>query len=394
MRIVHCADVHIGKDFGLIKTESHRRKSEILQGFISFIDYCIETDTDVLLIAGDLFDNDNVSHSMISQVKEEMKKAKDMDIYIVAGNHDPYITAGMYRGNWPENVHIFKDKPEVITRRDKGYRVWGCSFAGSYVNEGILSNADMSFLKMDDELINLGVLHGQLVGGFGESVYNPITDEDIKKSNLDYLALGHVHKSNGILRQGKTFYSYCGTMEGQGFDEDGIKGFYEGEITKEEFKLSRCNLRFASLSYRRYYHVNADITGAADINKMISIIKDRIENVDDELTERNLYKVNLTGTLDEDVTFSVRDIENRLGRLYYFVSVVNNTKIKADYARLSVQNSLKGMFVRKMLSKIENNSKKENDYDEPDDLYMKALEYGLRAFSNEVIIDEDNKDIY
>ena len=83
-----------------------------------------------------------------SSIESIMKKAKDMDIYIVAGNHDPYITAGMYRGNWPENVHIFKDKPEVITRRDKGYRVWGCSFAGSYVNEGILSNADMSFLKM------------------------------------------------------------------------------------------------------------------------------------------------------------------------------------------------------------------------------------------------------
>ena len=86
--------------------------------------------------------------------------------------------------------------------------------------------------------------------------YNQISESDIAKSNLDYLALGHIHTFSGVKKAGRTFYAYPGCIEGRGFDETGEKGFIAGTVYK-----GKCDLRFVPAGGRQYHIERIDLTG-------------------------------------------------------------------------------------------------------------------------------------
>ena len=58
IKIVHCADVHIGASFGRLPSAlSSVRAEEQRRAFSDMIDFCKEKQVDALLICGDLIDN-------------------------------------------------------------------------------------------------------------------------------------------------------------------------------------------------------------------------------------------------------------------------------------------------------------------------------------------------
>lgn len=389
MRIVHCADVHIGMEFSLNRMKSKSRKAEIVQGFLRIVEYCRSHEADVLLIAGDLFDNENIDASVEEQIKQALGSIPQVDVYIAPGNHDPLTASSPYSGEgWSENVVIFNAKPRIIERPDRGYRIWGCGFESCFMENRLLMGVRMP----KDELINLGIVHGQLVGRSGSSIYNAITDSDIEKSGFDYLALGHVHKQTGINRIGNTFFAYPGTPEGQGFDEDGIKGFYTGEISKKLLARNELIMEYVSLSMRRFYHVNVDVTGTDSRQEVLDRIEAAFEDtVKDDITvavevdnriENNLYKLMLNGEVEERSFISVEELSARLAMQLYYIKIKDDTTLLVDYEALAGENSLKGIYVAKMLDNIR---MKEQTGDEAGvKLYKKALELGIRAFDGEV----------
>lgn len=394
MKFVHCADVHIGMEFALNRLRSRQRKAEILQSFLRVIDYCRDEEVDILLIAGDLFDSEKVEAAVVEQIKEAFAGIPGTDIYIAPGNHDPYTLTSPYRQEgWSANVTIFSGTPQVLERRDKGYRIWGCGFENCYVTDRLL----MGVWLPKDELINIGILHGQLVGKSGRSEYNAITDEDIEKSGIDYLALGHVHKQTRVQRIGGTLFAYSGTIEGQGFDEDGIKGFYTGELSKQQLLRHELITEYVSTSRRRYYHVSVDITQARSRSEVVDMICRAAQSVAEDdafcvlLTENraedNLYKITLIGDVCEEAAASVEELSARLAGKFYYIKVRDNSRLLIDYEELAKENSLKGMYTARMLDGIR--TQKQAGSDRGVQLYTKALELGIRAFDGEVGVDEN-----
>lgn len=394
MKFVHCADVHIGMEFALNRLRSRQRKAEILQSFLRIVEYCRDEEVDILLIAGDLFDSENVEEAVVQQIKDAFSTIPATDIYIAPGNHDPYTITSPYRQDgWSGNVTIFGGTPRVIENREKGYRIWGCGFESCYVTDRLL----MGVRLPKDELINIGILHGQLVGKSGKSEYNAITDEDIEKSGIDYLALGHVHKQTRVQRIGDTLYAYSGTIEGQGFDEDGIKGFYTGELSKLLLGRHELITEYVSTSRRRYYHVNVDVSGAADRAEVVDRICRAAQSVteDDAFTvllsenrvEDNLYKITLIGDIDEEAAVSVEELSAQLSGKFFYIKIRDNTRLLLDYEELAKENSLKGMYTARMLDGIRAQEQAGNEKGAR--LYRKALELGIRAFDGEVGVDEN-----
>ncbi|NLB19606.1 MAG: hypothetical protein GX829_01910, partial [Clostridium sp.] len=72
------------------------------------------------------------------------------------------------------------------------------------------------------------------------------------------------------------------------------------------------------------------------------------------------------------------------------VKLREETRIDLNIEALSEESSLKGIFVKKMLEKIEEekNSQKMNNSHEIEKL-EKALDYGLRAFDGKVKLNVD-----
>ena len=105
---------------------------------------------------------------------------------------------------------------------------------------------NMEFFNFNSNNFNIVVLHGQ------EANYSDKKDKaeiinlkELKNKNIDYLALGHIHKYKLEKLDNRGIYCYSGCLEGRGFDECGDKGFVLLEI--EENKI---NTKFIKNSIR------------------------------------------------------------------------------------------------------------------------------------------------
>ncbi len=378
IKIIHCADVHLGMEFVGIKNKSRSRQAELKKTFLNIISMCKYESVDLLLIAGDLFDGAHTSSEDLEDIIREFAQIKDTRVFISPGNHDYLNTNSMYRiCDWPENVFIFQGYMEEVEVPELGVRVYGAGFQTQYVNSGLLSG----FKVKDHRMINIGVLHGDLVGRYGTSNYNPITEDEIEFSELDYLALGHIHKQTEILIKGNTRYAYSGSPEGHGFDEMGIKGVYLGTISQ-----SQCNLKYYPTCKRRYEIVEVDISQGEYTAQISEQIKKELQFKFGEMYQENIYKIKLKGEMDSEVYFKLEDLYTYLEDFYY-IRLYDDTTVEIDIENLAKNNSLKGVFTRKLLDAIEG----EPEESEARDLYKKALIMGLKAFNGEVCQDEDSE---
>lgn len=367
VKILHTADIHIGAGDSFLGANAQSRRFETLITFERIIDTAVQNGVQLIAIAGDLFDSDNPEAIFVDAV---LNKISDCGIKVVycAGNHDPLNSNSPFiTRNLPENLYVLGKTDQCITFDDINTRVYGRSFESAHLK----GEEEFTLEVPNDNFINIMVQHGELKGDLG-SDYNSITPKFVKKSGMDYIALGHIHKRTPIGKIDNTFFAYCGCPEGQGFDELDQKGIYMGTVSK-----GKCDLEFIPVSKREHIHQKIDITDVADISShILNVLNQKFANYSD-----NLYKIELTGEIDPEFELSIPEITARLSEKLYFVKVKDCTEYKIDLELLAKDPSLKGIFVKNMLLKMEQTQDKE--------IYKKALKIGLRAFKSEVNYIED-----
>lgn len=375
VKILHCADLHIGALESFLGASALERRFETLLTFEKIINTAKDNGVNILLIAGDLFDSNDIEPVFVDRVIEGFCSIPEIKIVYSAGNHDPLnAMSPFYDRRLPENLYILKTKDSVIEFGELKTRVYGKSFGEMYLKGEPL----FSLTPPDDDFINIMNIHGELRSDLN-SEYNSITSEFISKSKMDYIALGHIHRRTEIGKIGNTYCAYCGCPEGQGFDELDEKGVYLGEISK-----GKCNLEFIKLCYRMHIRETINISEykiATEISQYIlSVLKDKYG----EDYGKNLYKIILTGEIDDNVQILTSEILSRLLSELYFVKLSDNTEVKIDMQSLTNEKTLRGIFAKKMCEKIESAKTSE----EKDELKY-ALSIGLKAFKGEVNLSED-----
>jgi exonuclease SbcD len=379
IKILHCADLHLGAELSSIGTHAKQRREEILITFYRIVTICKEEGIALLLIAGDFFEGFDIDKNTVKSVKEVLAGIPNTIVAIAPGNHDYVSIDSPYSDtDWPEHVHIFRSGLECVTFEEKGLRLWGAGFTSTYVTEPLLHQTDIP----DDGKINICVLHGDLVAENQSSNYNPISPTQIRFSGMDYLALGHIHKRTDILQSGTTHYAYCGCPEGKGFDELDEKGVYIGIVSK-----GRADLDFRPVCRRMNLEVPVDISGAATNNEVSETIIHTIKEKYGEEYSKHLYKVILEGALHTGFTPDCVAIALRLENDLYFIKIKDQTHIAIDFNELAKETSLKGIFVRKMLDKLNNSLERHQEQEAYQ--YRRALHIGLKAFDSEVTLNEN-----
>ncbi len=334
IKILHIADVHFGRPAtGLPEHLRDIRRQEVRTSFSAALSYAKENNVDAILIAGDLFDCADADKSTVNFVAGEFSKIKDIPVLIAPGNHDPLGSAynSLVSADCP-NVTVFDAECRVKVFEDKNFAVYGIGFGSEVVNEPLLKN-----LKATDEsMINIAVVHGELAT---KSDYNPITDEDIAKTGMDYIALGHVHTYSGIKKAGNTNYAYSGALEGGGFDECGAKGAISGTVSK-----GKCTLELVPFARRTYNTLEVDVTGTSTLQEIIDRVLDVTQNKDD------LYKIVLVGERPEKIPPNV--IENEIGA--FFAKTKDLTRGAYDLKEISADYTIGGIFAKNILERMEN----------------------------------------
>lgn len=369
IKILHCGDMHFDTPFKELNNKlSIVSKEELLEVLSTIIDICKSNSVDIMLMAGDIFDNLTVNKKTLAFIKNQLERIENVKVFISPGNHDPYNTNSFYKLiEWPSNVHVFKSGMESVYIEELNTIVWGAAFNKPHIKESLLKgvNAETSH-------INLMVLHGEISQSEGANGYNPITLNDIGECGVDYLALGHRHSYSGILRERNTCYSYAGCPQGRGFDEIGDKGIVLGEVYK-----GAVDLQFIRTSKRNYYVREIDISKAFTNEEIKSII---LKDIRKEDRENNFYKIVLVGAVETYLNLKEEVIFEKLKDEFYFVKVVDKTEIKIDFDEISKDYSLKGIFVAKLLKELEENSDEEES-----DVIKMALKLGVSCLSEDEV---------
>lgn len=205
MRFIHIADLHLGQ------------VEERWEEFYNVIRICEEEKTELLLIAGDLFDDlpDMQSLKKIDIAFARIPKTK---VVMIAGNHD-YLkrTSHYFDLVFPENVtFIVSANGDSVYFQELNTEVYGLSYEAP-----VISDARYDKVKPQNaNRINILLGHGD-IRCEDDSV--PIHQNAIEDAGFDYVALGHLHTRMEISNR----IAYTGN-----------KGYIRGEIVKEIGKAS------------------------------------------------------------------------------------------------------------------------------------------------------------
>lgn len=368
VKVLHCADFHFDTPFREVSgTAAEVRKEDLRETFGRVVKAAKEEKVDIMLICGDLFDNQRVNPITIDYLVSKLKQIPEVRVFIAPGNHDPYNEKSYYHlVKWPKNTHIFKDTLEKVELEDLQTCVYGRGFWGYHQQDSLLKG----FTVDDLTKLNIMTLHGDVVQPGQSSDYNPITMKDIHESGLDYLALGHRHSVSKTVKTGSTLWAYSGCPEGRGFDELGDKGILLGELDK-----GYCNLTYREISKRKYLELRIDISSCKNYEEIADQIMKRTVGLE---PAQNLFKIRLKGELPEDIVLYTTVISEKLAENFYYLKVEDETSTKLNPELLIESFTLRGLFVKKMTERIRMTKDKEEQ--RKSEL---ALKYGLRLLQQE-----------
>lgn len=368
MKIIHCADLHLDSKLAanLSKDKAKERRAELLQTFIDMVEYADDNNVTAIIIAGDLFDVRNISVTARNTVYSAIIKHPDIDFYYLRGNHDADGFLGMLE-EIPSNIKLFGDSLTSYTLSEGNYS--NVVITGAELSEKN-TNTIYSSLVLENDKINIVVLHGQ------ESAYKTrdkaevINISALRNKSIDYLALGHVHSHKEERLDNRGIYCYSGCLEGRGFDECGQCGFMLLDIDCESKRINNSFIPFAK---RTLYTINIDVSGCLTSMDILKRINESLNA--GKYSAESLIKLVLCGSVDVECEKNTEFIRKQFEDRFYFVKVYDETCLAVDYNAFAMDASLKGEFIRTVMS--------EEGIDE--EQKAEVIRYGIQALAGEEI---------
>ena len=298
MNFVHIADMHFDSPFvNLADKEGFGdiRRMDQRNAFKKLITYIKENKIPYLFISGDMYEHKYVKKSTIQYINNLFQEIPETKIFISPGNHDPYVKNSFYNQfEWSKNVKIFNSKIEKVSYDDVD--IYGYGFNNFYCDNCGIEN----LIIENPEKINILVIHGTLNGAILEdNNYNPISEKTLKEKAFDYVALGHIHKSNHVVNtqeadilnsnikgmaENKKIV-YPGSTVSMGFDELGKHGMIVGNIEKNQ----EPELNFIELDDKQFVEKEIDVTNILSKEELIEKINE------EPISEKELAKIILIG---------------------------------------------------------------------------------------------------
>ena len=351
MQIIHTADLHLDSrlETNLDPVKAKERKRELLLSFDNLINYAKNNNVEAILISGDLFDRPKISAKTREYILGISEDAPMIQFLLIYRNHDFNMFQEHPMG-LPSNLHIFKDKWETISF--KNVDITGIS--GEGISPALYDNLCLNRSKK-----NIVMLHGDITN------LNSIPLSMLKERNIDYLALGHLHKYQKGKLDDRGIWVYPGCLEGRGFDEEGPKGFVLLDITDSSIES-----KFIPFSKRILHDIKVDITNC---DSWVEIRRNVTLKLTD-IPQSDMIRIRLVGEYDLSLIKQNELLERSLNQQYYFARVSDESRLRINPKEYENDISLKGEFIRNVLaSKLSEDDKN------------RIIEYGIKALMKEEI---------
>ena len=200
LRLLHMSDLHISSDV---------YADEAFRGFEAALELGAEKGADVVLIAGDLFDNGRVKQPLMDRVWGMLADV-GRPVIVLPGNHDTVLIDGVRLGNTPPDVTVIQEPGgEIVFLKEYGLSVWGKPVYDHH--PGFRPMAGVPPRSDDNWYVSMA--HGLYMDPPDPMRASPISAEEISQAPCDYVALGHVHVFRDVSQNGVPAY-YSGAPSG------------------------------------------------------------------------------------------------------------------------------------------------------------------------------------
>ncbi|OPY33291.1 MAG: DNA double-strand break repair protein Mre11 [Methanomassiliicoccales archaeon PtaU1.Bin124] len=247
MKIAHFSDTHLGYSAYRKVDESlgiNQREMDLYKAFERCVDGIIESDAEVVLHSGDLFDTVRPSNRAISFTLEQLIRLTKAgkEVVLIAGNHSaPKLreTGSVFRiFDHLEHVHcVYKETYEMIEL--DGLAVHAVPHAR---DEEMMAQLDL--VKVDKGVDhNVLMLHAGIKGvnEYSNDEFNEqLLPDSYLSQDMDYIALGHFH----TMRMVKPNAYYSGSTERMSLSEAGCdKGWLLVDLESGEREFRKIPVR-------------------------------------------------------------------------------------------------------------------------------------------------------
>lgn len=319
MRFIHTADWQLGMTRHFLAGDAQSRYSAARRDAVAALGaLAAETGAEFIVVAGDVFDSNQLAPEVVSQSLEAMRSIR-VPVYLLPGNHDSLeagsvYTSALFRSECPDNVIILdregvwpvRTGVELVAAPWRSKRPTGDLAAA--VLDGLDSDGTARLLvahggvdtlspnKEDPALIRLAAVTDAIAGG-----------------TVHYVALGDKHSRTDVDGSGRVWYS--GAPEVTNYDDiesdPGHVLVIDLDLDDPAHPVSveaRHIGRWRFVTLRRQLDGAADI---ADLDRDLDAMADK---------ERTVVQLALVGTLTVTEHAALDDLLERFGRKFAALS--------------------------------------------------------------------------
>ena len=292
IRIIATADAHLDPKCSSFGSRASDRRRDFRKGFQDTVDYAIENQADIFLVAGDLFDGMRPSNSTRAWVMQQFKRLSDTGVqsFIIGGNHD--IPKGVSTGVSPIRSHgnsgivRFFENPSAAEAAEVHIKGKSISIVGIGYNpllERIDDPLDVQIPEPKSD-INILLLHYPVAGFSGFVGEEPLVEQHRIPKGYQITVAGHFHSAQHK-KNGENHIIVPGSTERVTFNEaDDEKSFTCIEIG-DDIEFSQ-----VSLQARPMKTVEVKITPEDDMNTCVS------RTLEEHAKAEIILRVLITGT--------------------------------------------------------------------------------------------------
>jgi len=389
VRFLQLSDLHLDSSLtsgrlGLPPEKVRLRQQEIRAILPAACALAAERRVDLVLLPGDLFDDESVSMDTVNFVIDTLGRLAPIPVAIAPGNHDFYSLGSPYNSEflaarrqrpWPENVKIFTSGSWEVWRvpSTESISLTGMAHAaGAPIGERLLArtvprdaDAAFRFLIFHGSRDNTDLPQGKLRT-------LPFSDAEATSQGFDFIAVGHYHEAASLHdAAGRIVAAYSGCPAGRGLDEAGEKSVIVGEVEKEGGS-TRVSIERIRLDRRRIHIVEVPCTGLSHRDAILRRAEELLTLRD--CRPEDILFLRLTGRVSPgiDLRFPEGYLADRS-----FHAVVDTSRLRPSYDldryRREEFRTTEARFAREMLRRMEEADPLERR------IIENALYYGLDA---------------
>lgn len=359
IKLLHIADVHLGKTFRILGHRGAAQRRALQEALERAVGIAVEQHVQLVLVAGDLFDSPKPPETVVQFVIRQLRRLDDAGIRvaIVAGNHDlapdGFVARSAELAAASPQLMLFGPSAEIRTLPDLDLTVIGRS-ANPDRREGPLAG----WPKERATRFAVGITHGSVYRARQVEGLHTIHPQEIRGLGLDYLALGDWHSAFQVLPP-PTAAWYAGAPEWLAFDQDN----YGYALLVELLQPEAAKVTPVRTGRRRAERreINAADLDEAGLRRLLE------ETADPEL----VFEAVLTGLVPLQRMIDAEAVERDLADRFFRLRVHNRAQVWIDEAALSdlPEQTVLGKFVRIMRGHIA----------EADDAHRPLLEEAMQV---------------